>query len=275
MPPFVHLHVHSNYSPMSGVSSLEDLCATAHSHGADTLALTDTNGLYGVVRFVEVAKQAGLKPILGAELTHKHHRATLLATTMTGYTNLCRILSARHCNDDFDFIEAVAQRYHDLLVLSDDIPALTAWKKQKQKNLYVELTPGAMMHQAIAFSRRSGIPPVATNRVYFVQPKEFHLHQVLRAIALNTTLSQLPPHTCCFHNQWLTPAAVLEPQYTHIPHALRNARRIADSCHTEWNFKDTVQQAFRDQTDTQTFVTLQDKTYEGAHTIDMGGFLVK
>ena len=45
MLPFIHLHVHSNYSTLAGVSSLEDLCVTAHAQGADTLALTDTNGL--------------------------------------------------------------------------------------------------------------------------------------------------------------------------------------------------------------------------------------
>ena len=264
MEPFTHLHVHSNYSPMSGVSSLEELCATALNQGAETLALTDTNGLYGAVRFVEVAKQTGLRPILGAELTHQQHRATLLATSMTGYTNLCRLLSARHCDDDFELIEAVNQHRQGLVVLSDDIPALTTWKKRKQENLYVELTPGMMMHQAVAFSRRSGIPPVATNRVHFVQPEQFHLHRVLRAIALNTTLSQLPENTCSFPNHWLAPSDVLEPHFTHVPHAVFNARRIAVRCHTEWNFKDTVTQAFHDMTNSQTFSTLQAKTYEGA-----------
>ncbi len=264
MPPFVHLHIHSNYSPMSGVASLQDLCATAHSQGAETLALTDSNGLYGAIRFVAVAQQMGLKPILGAELTHKQHRATLLAATMTGYTNLCRLLSARHGDDDFDFIEAVSRHHHDLIVLSDDIPALIAWKKRKQNNLYVELTPGAMMHQGVAFSRRSGLPPVATNRVRFIRPEEFHLHQVLRAISLKTTLSRLPPDTCCSQNHWMAPATVLEPQYAHIPHALLNTRRIVEHCHTEWNFKDRVTHDFHRLTDPQTFSTLQVKTYEGA-----------
>ncbi|MDR4501458.1 MAG: DNA polymerase III subunit alpha [Nitrospirales bacterium] len=264
MTPFVHLHVHSNYSPMSGVSSVEELCAETQAHGADALALTDTNGLYGAIRFIEVAKRTGLKPILGAELTHHHHRATLLATSMTGYTNLCRLLSARHCDDDFDLIEAVSHSHHDLIVLSDEIPALTAWKKRKRQNVYVELTPGAMMHQAVAFSRRSGIPPVATNRVQFVRPDQFHLHHVLRAIALKTTLSRLPAGAACSPHHWLTPTAVLEPHYTHVPHALLNARRIADRCHTEWNFKDSVTQAFRDMIEPHTVSTLQAKTYEGA-----------
>ncbi|MGH8701930.1 MAG: PHP domain-containing protein, partial [Burkholderiales bacterium] len=90
------------------MSSLEALCEAARAQGADTLALTDTNGLYGAIRFLEVAKQAGLRPIIGAELTHEEaehaqarHRAVLLAKTAEGYANLCRLLSARHCDASF------------------------------------------------------------------------------------------------------------------------------------------------------------------------------
>jgi len=44
---FVHLHSHSSYSPMQGVPTLEALCQAIKEQGQDTLALTDTNGLYG------------------------------------------------------------------------------------------------------------------------------------------------------------------------------------------------------------------------------------
>ncbi|MGH2396709.1 MAG: PHP domain-containing protein, partial [bacterium] len=44
---FVHLHVHSEYSRMAGVNSVEALCAAAIRQGASALALTDINGLYG------------------------------------------------------------------------------------------------------------------------------------------------------------------------------------------------------------------------------------
>src|SRR5438132_13824849 len=73
MSSFVHLHVHSDYSPMEGVSSLTALCEAARAQGADTLALTDTNGLYGAIRFLEIAKETGLRPILGAELKIEPH----------------------------------------------------------------------------------------------------------------------------------------------------------------------------------------------------------
>jgi DNA polymerase III alpha subunit len=92
---FVHLHTHSSYSPMWAVPSLETLCQTARAQGQHTLALTDTNGLYGAIRFLEVARHEGLKAIIGAELVHGAHRAVLLAKTPIGYANLCRLLSAR------------------------------------------------------------------------------------------------------------------------------------------------------------------------------------
>ncbi len=106
---FVHLHTHSSSSPMWGVPTMQTLCQAAQSQGQKYLALTDTNGLYGAIRFLQVAREHGLQPILGAELVSGPHRAVLLAKHPTGYANLCRILSARHCDAFFDVIESVAQ----------------------------------------------------------------------------------------------------------------------------------------------------------------------
>ena len=114
---FMHLYTHSLYSPMQGVPTLEALCEAVRAQGQDRLALTDTNGLYGAIRFLEVARDAGIKPILGAELVHEARRAVLLAKTPIGYANLCRILSARHCDEAFDFTATVAQHRAGLVIL--------------------------------------------------------------------------------------------------------------------------------------------------------------
>jgi len=140
MSAFVHLHVHSDYSPMQGVATLEALCQTARSQDSPALALTDTNGLYGAIRFIEVARAHSLRPILGAELTHSQNRAVLLVKDLRGYTNLCRLLSQRHCDADFDGIAAVQAHRRGLIILSDDLPALTIWKRHSPADLYVELT---------------------------------------------------------------------------------------------------------------------------------------
>jgi error-prone DNA polymerase len=137
------------------------------------------------------AREAGLKPILGAELSHGSPSRS--SKTPTGYGNLCRVLSARHGDEVFDFIGAVARHREGLLLLSDDITALTAWKQDEAEDLYVELTPGPEMHAAVAISRRLRLPPVATTRASFLRPADYHAHRLLRAIAENTTLSRLLP----------------------------------------------------------------------------------
>lgn len=262
--PFVHLHVHSSYSPMSGVPSLASLCAAAKRQGWERLALTDTNGLYGAVRFLEVAREAGIKPILGAELVHGLHRAVLLAKNPDGYTNLCRILSARHCDEPFDLIAVVARHRSGLVILSDDVQALTAWQRDAPDDLYVELSPGLQMHEAVLFSRRSYLPPVATTGAQFLSPSDHHLHRLLRAIALNTTLSRLPADACCSTFNRLMPTATLERYFPHLPAALTNTDRIAESCYTDWNFKDTIFPSFRHLSAERAFEVLRNAAYRGA-----------
>jgi len=262
--PFVHLHVHSDYSPMRGVSSLGELCALAQRQGSPAIALTDTNGLYGAVRFVEQAKQRGLHPILGAELTTDDHRAVLLAKTPAGYANLCRLLSERHGNPSFDFLTSVSRYRSGQIILSDDEVVLTTLAKESRQDLYLELTPGPAMHDALTVSRRLNLPPVATNRVYFTHANDFSTHRLLRAIALNTTLSRLPEEACCSPRQWLMRPTFMVSQFPHVPEAIKNTLRIAEACHTDWRFGETIFPAFRQLTDDEAFQALKENTYAGA-----------
>ena len=120
---------------MRGVSSVPALTAAVRAQGGSAVALTDTNGLYGAIRFVEEARRAGLRPVLGAELVTDDHRAVLLAKTAEGYANLCRILSARHCEASFDFIETVTRHRTGLIILTDDEPALVRILKEPKNSL--------------------------------------------------------------------------------------------------------------------------------------------
>ena len=68
---FIHLNVHSHFSKGWGMGTLEELCLSAKEQGMDTLALTDTNGLYGLIFFLQTAKETGIRPILGGEIETK------------------------------------------------------------------------------------------------------------------------------------------------------------------------------------------------------------
>lgn len=108
--PFVHLHVHSEYSLLDGAGRLEELVEAAVSLGMPALALTDHGVMYGVVDFYKAAKSRGLKPILGCEVyvaprsrfdkePHRddfQYHLVLLAENETGYRNLVALVSAAY-----------------------------------------------------------------------------------------------------------------------------------------------------------------------------------
>jgi len=261
---FVHLHVHSMYSSMRGVCSIEALCAATRAQGVDALALTETNGLYGAIRFIETARAYGLRPLLGVELTHADHRAVMLVTSPNGYANLCRLISARHCDPAFDLVDAVRSQRSGLIILTDDGPALEVWAGDGRDGLFVELTPGPRMHHAWRLSAKLQLPSAATNRVHFIRPEEFATHQLLRAIACNTTLSRLAASEQCGPTHWLWSGAKVAAHFPHAPEAVTNTRRIADRCFAGWDFSNTIFPAHREASDRDAFELLRAKAYAGA-----------
>ena len=66
---FVHLHVHTTFSFGDGACRVNELVMRAAELGMPALAVTDHEGLYGAVRFYQACKAAGIKPIVGVELT--------------------------------------------------------------------------------------------------------------------------------------------------------------------------------------------------------------
>src|SRR5690242_18315050 len=65
---YAELHCHTNFSFLDGASTAEDLAERAAQLGLSALAVTDHDGLYGVVRFALAAEAAGIRPILGVEI---------------------------------------------------------------------------------------------------------------------------------------------------------------------------------------------------------------
>src|SRR5205823_11089157 len=67
--PYAELHCHSNFSFLDGASHPEELVEEAARLGLDAIALTDHDGMYGVVRFAEAARELGVRTAFGAELS--------------------------------------------------------------------------------------------------------------------------------------------------------------------------------------------------------------
>src|SRR4030065_2245148 len=99
---FSHLNVHSTYSKMSGTASPQALIEQARACRMSHLALTEVNGLWGFIRFVQQARDNGILPIAGANVITEHDEAVLLAETQKGYENICHVLSKVHDHADAD-----------------------------------------------------------------------------------------------------------------------------------------------------------------------------
>jgi error-prone DNA polymerase len=84
--------------------------------------------------------------------------------------------------------------------------------------------------RAIDTARRLGIEPVAVNDVHFADARDYDLHRLLRAIALNTTRDRVPPEELAPPSAWLKPQAEMERLVPHCPEALATAARIAGEC---------------------------------------------
>ena len=107
MIPFIHLHVHSQYSILDGAASVEALVSKAKKDGMDALALTDHGTMFGIKEFHASCKKSGIKPILGCEtyvaertihdkkdkIDRSGHHLILLAKNKTGYQNLIKLIS--------------------------------------------------------------------------------------------------------------------------------------------------------------------------------------
>ncbi|MDQ4044552.1 MAG: PHP domain-containing protein, partial [Chloroflexota bacterium] len=94
---YTELHLHTSFSFLDGASQPDELIRRAQELGYTALAITDHDGLHGALEFAQLAEEAGIQPITGAEITLADgSHLTLLAETPAGYANLCRVLTHIH-----------------------------------------------------------------------------------------------------------------------------------------------------------------------------------
>ncbi|HHS12842.1 MAG TPA: DNA polymerase III subunit alpha [bacterium] len=259
---FVHLHVHSHYSFMRGIPDPETLCRAARRAGMKQVALTDRNGLYGLIFFLQAARETGIRPILGAEVETASERAVCLAKTADGYANLCRILTERHLNRDFSLFQALRQFGGGLAVLTDSIRMLQGLGRSVDG--YAELRAGYPFRSVLEAARSADIPAAATTGASFLLPGDYDFHRLMRAVDLNTKLSRLPPSACESPSAWLMPPDRIRSHFPHIPEAVENTARIAGSCDFSGGFGSVISPGFEDLDNGGLMDRLRERVREGA-----------
>ncbi len=109
-PNFVHLHVHTHYSLLDGMSKIPNLIKRVKDLGMNAVAITDHGNMHGAIEFYKEAKKNGIKPIIGMEgyvtpndmrkkdlgLNDERWHITLLAKNNKGYKNLIKLNTVAH-----------------------------------------------------------------------------------------------------------------------------------------------------------------------------------
>ena len=237
---FIHLNCHSHYSLQAGADPVDALARAAAAMGCPALALTDTDGLYGAVAFHRAARAAGLHPVFGAEITDAKNpetpapRAVLLARDLSGFGEVCRVITDRHLAPGFSLAARLREVSDRVVILSADARVLdTVARGRGGGNLYAELTRlggGRASRDLLAFARRRGLPVAATNRVFFLRPEGMEVHRLLAAIRTGTTLATLPANAAVPAASWMKTPAEMSRLFADAPEAVRNTRRIAECC---------------------------------------------
>src|SRR5205807_4407247 len=84
------------FSFLDGGSHPAELAMRAAELEMPALAITDTGGVYGAVRFLQACRKVGVKPLIGAALVVDGAELVLIARNLRGYSNLCRLLTLAH-----------------------------------------------------------------------------------------------------------------------------------------------------------------------------------
>jgi error-prone DNA polymerase len=265
MIDYIPLHVHSYFSLLDGASSPETLVARAQTLGMTALALTDHDALYGAVRFVQAAKSAGIKPLLGAELTLENgHHLTLLAADQTGWGNLSTLITiARHNAAKGQAAlprSAVPDHTSGLFALSGcrrgEIASAVLQKNYQQAltitqsyvdwfgpdHFWIELQnhhlpeDRQLVTHLVALANKVGIGYVATNNVHCAERNGQRLQDVLVSIQHLLPLDNAKRLQRPNSEYYLKSSDEMAVLFRAYPQALANTRHIADACNVELQY---------------------------------------
>ena len=250
MTPYVELHCHSNFSFLDGGSHPAELAMRAAELEMPALAITDTGGVYGAVRFLQACRKVGVKPLIGAALEVDGAELLLIARNLRGYSNLCRLLTVSHADqpkgEARTGLATVADHRSDLFYLSatDDQQRLRGLQEALGKeNVFSELhhhlrpeDPWLLEGRA-AMARQCGAPCVATNQVHYHDRERRRLHDVLVAIRHRATLDEARPHLFPNSEHCLKGGDEMRPLFKDHAEALAMPWEIAKECDVDLDFR--------------------------------------
>jgi len=263
---FVHLHVHSDYSIIDGLSKPEKLVKKAVSLGMTSIAITDFNNLYGVIKFHNAAYKEGLKPIIGATfkffsniIKNELTELTILAATQKGYKNLILLISRAYkkgyssekcvtiekkwlseLNDGLILLSGGCQGEIGKVLLRGESElisdCLRFYEKYFSQFYYLELirtgkeNEEKYLNLAVDLAYSKDIPVVATNDVCFLDEDDFKIHKIRISINEGVTLKESKIQNSYTKHQFLKTEKEMCLLFSDVPEAIMNSIEISKRC---------------------------------------------
>lgn len=221
MKPFIHLHVHTEYSLLDGACTIKRLVEKVKEQGAPAVAITDHGNMMGTLKFYAECYKKGIKPIIGCEFYIAENRHVksgrpelfhliLLAKNNTGYQNLLKLNSVANIEGFYykpriDY-ELLAKHSEGLICLSaclaGHVPQLLLERRfddaeklaLKYKSLfaegdyYIELQNHGLPEQIevleplYKLAKKIGVKTVATNDAHYISKADAEMQDILLCI---------------------------------------------------------------------------------------------
>ncbi|MGD8796636.1 MAG: DNA polymerase III subunit alpha, partial [Thiohalophilus sp.] len=268
MDPFVHLHLHTEYSLVDGLVRIKPLVKAAAKAGMPAVAVTDQCNLFGMVKFYKAAIAAGIKPIIGVDAwlyneedPNQPSRLVLLCQNNAGYLNLTRLVSRSYiegqhrgqptlsrewlqgCTDGLIALSGGREGDVGQALLNGNqelaMQRLQYWQSLFPDRYYLELQRTGRegeedyLHAAVALAADHDVPVVASNDVHFLRADDFDAHEARVCIHEGRTLDDPRRPKRFSEQQYLRSPEEMAELFDDIPEALANSVEIAKRCNVE------------------------------------------
>ncbi|HEV2455049.1 MAG TPA: error-prone DNA polymerase [Verrucomicrobiae bacterium] len=241
MTDYIELHCRSGFSFLRGASTPEQLAEQAAQLQMPAIALCDRDGVYGAPRFFGRARELGVRPIVGAEITMEDGVILpVLARSRAGYSNLCRLLTGAHLRNAKG---TCAARWNELPEFADGLVALanseTAITKASaifaRENLFVEIQRHRVrgeekaVRRLVELGERYRLSLLATNGVLYSTENQRPILDVFTCIRHHTHLDAAGTLLEQNGERYMKSDAQMRQLFRDLPQAIENTHRLADS----------------------------------------------
>lgn len=227
---YIHLTTHSAFSLQEGLSTPTDLVQVARVNGMPALGLTDHNLLTGVIEFVTACKAADIQPIIGLEINLSDGPVSLFATSLEGWSCLCRLSSSINLRDNADApcsLDMLSSCSQDLIAISKQPQLL---KEIFPDRLYVNIQDPNDAEYLSHLARQLALPTVITHPIYYLTPEQASLQRTLSAVRLGKTITTLPKDAAAPPDAYFLTAQQMQERFQQYPQAIAATNEIAEPC---------------------------------------------